>query len=129
MADVCRLLDGRIMTAGELGAELWPHRTAGVSSNGGGDYAAQMLLGRMRKAGLVRTTRDPGSSRWELTTKGHHVADLLARADGQARQLDALDFEVTRQRRVIDETRAAIAAALSNKPWRRIPRADSNEVP
>lgn len=42
----------------------------GVSTNGGGDYAAQMLLGRMRKAGLVRTTHSPGSSLWELTRDG-----------------------------------------------------------
>lgn len=43
------------LTAGEIGGILWQARKGRVCSvNGGGDYAAQMLLGRMRKAGLVR---------------------------------------------------------------------------
>ncbi len=39
----------------------------GVSSNGGGDYAAQMLLGRMKRAGLVEHAPSEGSSLWRLT--------------------------------------------------------------
>jgi hypothetical protein len=54
-------------TAGELGSYLWPKRRGrAVSSNGGGDYAAQMLLGRLRKKGLVYVLRGEGSSRWSV---------------------------------------------------------------
>jgi hypothetical protein len=42
----------------------------GVSSNGGGDYAAQMLLGRLKKAGLVEHAPSDGSSLWRLTAAG-----------------------------------------------------------
>lgn len=42
----------------------------GVSTNGGGDYAAQMLLGRMKKAGLVEHAPSDGSSLWQLTSAG-----------------------------------------------------------
>lgn len=42
----------------------------GVSSNGGGDYAAQMLLGRLKKSGLVRHAPSDGSSLWTLTEAG-----------------------------------------------------------
>lgn len=75
------VLDGCSMAACELGAALWPDRTGRrwVSSSGGGDYAAQMLLGRMRKIGLVRTTSDPGSSRWELTARGREVVRVMRR--------------------------------------------------
>jgi hypothetical protein len=44
------------------------------ASTGGGDYAAQMLLGRMKKAGLVRHARSEGSTMWELTAKGRTEA-------------------------------------------------------
>lgn len=58
----------------DVGGAVWPDRPVrsgrGVSSNGGGDYAAQMLLGRLKKAGLVETARSVGSSRWRLTPKG-----------------------------------------------------------
>lgn len=40
------------------------------ATTGGGDYAAQMLLGRMRKAGLVRHASSEGSTIWELTPRG-----------------------------------------------------------
>jgi predicted transcriptional regulator len=64
--------------ASTLGARLWPSRTSkGCSNGGGGDYAAQMLLGRMRKAGLVRTQRTEGSSVWEVTPLGMAKADIL----------------------------------------------------
>lgn len=60
-------------SASMVGAVLWPFRKGkrgGVASTGGGDYPAQMLLGRLRKAGLVRTQHTEGSSVWELTPKG-----------------------------------------------------------
>ena len=61
------------MGCGEFGAKMWPERRgyrAGVSSNGGGDYPAQMLLGRLRKLGWAQVVRGEGSSCWELTTAG-----------------------------------------------------------
>ena len=67
------LANGGPMDAGTFGADLWRNRKRGrVSSvNGGGDYAAQCFLGRLRKLGLARTTDDnEGSSRWEITPKG-----------------------------------------------------------
>ena len=45
-------------------------RRFGVSVNGGGDYAAQMLLGRLRKAGLVDQAPSEGSSLWRITMAG-----------------------------------------------------------
>lgn len=51
-----RILGRGAMTAGEFGDDMWPERTGKItSSGGGGDYAAQMLLGRLRAHGLVRT--------------------------------------------------------------------------
>ena len=44
------------------------------AATGGGDYATQMLLGRMRKAGLVRTIVSEGSSRWDVTSRGRQEA-------------------------------------------------------
>lgn len=62
------------ISAGEVGAAVWPDRECrpgrGVSGNGGGDYAAQMLLGRLKKAGLVEYAKSEGSTRWRLSTKG-----------------------------------------------------------
>jgi hypothetical protein len=64
------------VSAGEVGASAWPERECrpgrGVSVNGGGDYAAQMLLGRLKKAGLVEYAPSEGSSRWRLSTKGRN---------------------------------------------------------
>ena len=58
----------------EVGASVWPERECrpgrGVSVNGGGNYAAQMLLGRLKKAGLVEYASSEGSTRWCLSTKG-----------------------------------------------------------
>jgi hypothetical protein len=45
-------------------------RRGGVSTNGGGDYAAQMLLGRMKKVGLVEHAPSEGSTRWQATRAG-----------------------------------------------------------
>ena len=47
------------------------------SVNGGGDYAAQMLLGRMREQGHVRVGNSDGSSLWELTSAGLELAKKL----------------------------------------------------
>lgn len=62
------------VSSGEVGEAVWPDREIrfgrGVSSNGGGDYAAQMLLGRLKKAGLAEYAPSEGSSRWRLSKKG-----------------------------------------------------------
>jgi hypothetical protein len=74
---VCRYLSEHGPQAASIvGAVLWRGRKRGrvVSTNGGGDYAAQMLLGRMRKAGLVRLAWSEGSSLWEVTTLGREMA-------------------------------------------------------
>jgi hypothetical protein len=64
--------------AGDFGAEMWPARTSKTTSNGGGgDYAAQMLLGRLRKAGFVRVQPRSITSIWELTALGHSEAERL----------------------------------------------------
>lgn len=62
-------------TAGEIGGAVWrgKKRGRGSATQGGGDYAAQMLLGRMRKQGWVRVAHGDGSSQWELTTAGHDI--------------------------------------------------------
>lgn len=75
------------LAAGEVGSAVWPdrliHGGRGVSVNGGGDYAAQMLLGRLKKAGLVEYAPSEGSTRWRLSTKGLHevreMRDLKSR--------------------------------------------------
>lgn len=65
------------LPAVEVGRKVWGDRRRGpiVAPHGGGDYAAQMLLGRLRKHGLVRTTIDSwaGCSLWELTEKGREA--------------------------------------------------------
>ena len=62
----------------EVGDVLENRSGRRVSASGGGDYAAQMLLGRMRKAGIVRVGNYEGSSRWELTLAGLQLARKLA---------------------------------------------------
>jgi hypothetical protein len=57
---------------GDVITNRGPGRRASV--NGGGDYAAQMLLGRMRKAGLVENAHAEGSTRWRLTSAGMNRA-------------------------------------------------------
>ncbi len=68
----------------EVGGAVWPDRKIhcgrGVSSNGGGDYAAQMLLGRLKKAGLVEYAPSEGSTRWRLSTKGRNEVRKLPSA-------------------------------------------------
>jgi hypothetical protein len=84
------------MTAGEFGAAMWPGRTGRItSSSGGGDYAAQMLLGRLRAKGIVRTTLDPGATRWELTSRGKELLRVAGDhdiTDKQIRDLQAVLF-------------------------------------
>lgn len=64
--------------AGDFGAKMWPVRRGHViSSNGGGDYAAQMLLGRLRKAGLVCVQPRSITSIWELTALGRSEVERL----------------------------------------------------
>lgn len=69
-------------SAGEVGAGVWPERECrpgrGVSVNGGGDYAAQMLLGRLKKAGLVEYASSEGSSLWRLSTEGRNEVRKIA---------------------------------------------------
>lgn len=62
-------------SAGMVGAHLWPERRSrGTAVQGGGDYAAQMLLGRLRKKGWTRVAAGEGSSVWEITSIG--IRDL-----------------------------------------------------
>lgn len=87
--------------AGSIGAHLWRDRKGrGISASGGGDYAAQMLLGRLRKAGLVTTSSGEGATRWTLTPSGRALAtpidELIAKssigkalADVKERGIDA----------------------------------------
>jgi hypothetical protein len=63
-------------TADTIGIHVWAGRKRGktTSMGGGGDYAAQMLLGRLKSAGLVQQTHGEGSTRWEIATRGRQVA-------------------------------------------------------
>lgn len=62
----------------DVGNAVWPDRTGRISSNGGGgDYAAQMLLGRLKKAGLVEYAPSEGSTRWRLSVEGLHEVRKL----------------------------------------------------
>lgn len=68
-----QLLDGEPMSAGDFGARLWKDvkRVGRVSAvQGGGDYAAQMFLGRLKKRGYVRVQADSITSVWEITGLG-----------------------------------------------------------
>lgn len=73
----CRYLaENGPSSADMVGVAVWEGKKRGrvTSSGGGGDYAAQMLLGRMKKAGLVRLALSLGSSRWEVTELGRTEA-------------------------------------------------------
>jgi hypothetical protein len=72
----CRyLLASGPCTAGEVGGHVWQgFRRGRISSAwGGGDYAAQMLLGRLAKKGLVRRKPSEGATLWELTEEGREL--------------------------------------------------------
>ena len=71
------LLNGPDSASG-CGAVAWDQRTGRITATqGGGDYAAQMLLGRLKKAGRVRHAPSEGSSLWELTPEGRKRAYAL----------------------------------------------------
>lgn len=65
-------LDLHESTADIVGNAVWPGRKGRICAvTGGGDYAAQMLLGRLRKRGLVSSRKpDAGATRWHLTRAG-----------------------------------------------------------
>lgn len=71
----------------DVGDAVWPDRVVrsgrGVANGGGGDYAAQMLLGRLKKAGLVEHAPSEGSSRWRLSQKGLRSVHDLQVAEGK----------------------------------------------
>ena len=52
-----------------------PDRTGRIAAHGGGgDYAAQMILGRLRKRGWAELAPSPGSSRWRCSVSGRAIA-------------------------------------------------------
>lgn len=61
-------------SSGDFGGAYFgkDRKSKGTSMGGGGDYAAQMLLGRLKKKGLVRHSMRfcEGSTVWELTATG-----------------------------------------------------------
>jgi hypothetical protein len=71
----------------DVGGAVWPDRTSRIATgSGGGDYAAQMLLGRLKKAGLVEHAQSDGSTRWRLSQKGlRAVHDLRETQNGVTR--------------------------------------------
>lgn len=79
--DACRYLAAKGPQPADLvGAFVWKGKKRGktTSMGGGGDYAAQMLLGRMKKAGLVRHSlahADGSSTLWEVTASGRLEAE------------------------------------------------------
>lgn len=65
----------------DVGHAVWPERGGRVASaSGGGDYAAQMLLGRLKKAGLVEHAPSEGSTRWRLTAEGLRAVQKMREA-------------------------------------------------
>lgn len=69
------------MDANSVGGAVWPDGPPGggkgASAKGGGYYAAQMLLGRLKKAGLVEHAASEGSARWRLSTRGRHAVSTM----------------------------------------------------
>ena len=59
-------------SASVLGAKILPGKRSGpgMANHGGGDYGAQMVLGRLRKNGWCDTRLSIGSSVWRLTPAG-----------------------------------------------------------
>lgn len=67
------LLASGARTAGEIGGAVISSRRGRIASaSGGGDYAAQMLLGRLQRRGLVHGSApgDGGATRWAITAQG-----------------------------------------------------------
>lgn len=80
------------LSADMFGAYVWRGKKRGKvsSSGGGGDYGAQMFLGRLKKQGFARTVEAVGSSRWEATENGRNaLAKALTRtgAPGEVKHL------------------------------------------
>lgn len=69
---VLRLLARGPRYAREVDAHAWPDAgSQRAAVTGGGCYAAQMLLGRMRRCGWCRTRNEgAGASLWEITDAG-----------------------------------------------------------
>ncbi len=66
-----------------VGSHAWGHdeRHGAISAvQGGGDYAAQMLLGRMRTQGWVNTLVSSGSSVWAIEPEGRRVLRMADEA-------------------------------------------------
>jgi hypothetical protein len=62
----------------DVGQAVWSDRTGRIAAGrGGGDYAAQMLLGRLKKAGLVEHAPSQGSALWRLTPDGYKAVHKL----------------------------------------------------
>lgn len=64
------LAKASVACAGDVGTVIDNRHGRISSSGGGGDYAAQMLLGRMKKAGLVEYAPSEGATLWRLTAAG-----------------------------------------------------------
>lgn len=78
----------------DVGGAVWPDRTGRVSSaNGGGDYAAQMLLGRLKKAALVEHAPSEGASRWRLSADGLREVHEIRGAEERPRATKVRIFE------------------------------------
>lgn len=92
-----------------IGTAMPNRRGRRVSASGGGDYAAQMLLGRMRKAGLVDHAPSEGSTVWRITRKG---MDRITELDRAKRALESVDFEVNLRRKEVALAEERIACAL-----------------
>lgn len=82
------------ISADMFGAYVWRGKKRGKtsSSGGGGDYGAQMFLGRLKKLGFARLARESfeGASRWEATEAGRNeLAKALTKtgAPGEVKHL------------------------------------------
>jgi hypothetical protein len=70
-AALALLRDKGPQPADAVDQHVWPNAPGRrISSNGGGTYASQMLLGRMRQQGWVRVQHGEGSSIWEIRPGG-----------------------------------------------------------
>lgn len=74
-----RALEAGPLDCSTFGAKLWgAERRGRVSAvQGGGDYAAQCYLGKLRKRGLVEVEWGEGSSSWVLTKAGRAALEAL----------------------------------------------------
>ncbi len=84
--------EGEPMSADNFGARLWRDKKRGrvTSSNGGGDYAAQCFLGKLKRDGYVRHAPSEGCTLWEITPAGRNALAAALNASGapgEVRQL------------------------------------------